>query len=137
MSMMRTAGVAAVLLGLAACQSTGATPSVAEDAVVAVRDEQTMLRPGQALAIALPSNGSTGYSWSLADFDETLLMRAEPFGQEVTDAHPAGMVGVPGQTHWRLVALAPGQTTLVFSYGRPWEASAPAAETARFAITVR
>ena len=137
MSMMRTAAAAAGLLTLAACQSSGATPSGPGDPVVAVRDGQTTLRPGQTVAIALPNNGSTGYAWSLADFDETVLMRSEPFGQEATDAHPAGMVGVPGQTHWRLVALAPGQTTLIFNYTRPWEAGAPAAETARFAITVR
>lgn len=105
--------------------------------VEAVRDGATTLRPGQSLSVALPSNGSTGYFWSVAPFDETVLARGEPFGQERTDPHPAGMVGVGGQTHWRFTAAAPGETTLIFAYGGPWEKGTPPAETARYTITVR
>lgn len=128
-------------LCLTACQGAVAPGGPRPDAQVAgaveaVRDGVTELRPGQSLRIALPSNSSTGYSWSVGAFDEAVLTRSQPFGQQATDAHPAGMVGVGGQTHWRFVAAAPGETTLTFGYGRPWEKDTAPTETARFTIRV-
>jgi inhibitor of cysteine peptidase len=141
MSMTRAALLTAALFGLAACQSPGAAltegAQTAGETVVAVRDGETVLSPGQTLSIALPGNSSTGYAWTVGDFNEAVLSRGEPFGQHVTDAHPAGMVGVPGQTQYRFVAKTPGQTTVVFKYGRSWEPDAAPADTARYTITVR
>ena len=98
-----------------------AVPAKQEAAIIeGQRGGNTVLHPGQTLSIALPSNASTGYGWSLAAFDGGVLTRGAPFGQEVTDPHPAGMVGVPGRTQWNFVAAAPGTTTLRFAYARPW-----------------
>lgn len=132
------------LAGLAGCQSlqqglAAMTPvsQPASGIVAGVRDGETALRTGQTLSVALPSNGSTGYVWRLAGFDEKVLGRGEPFGAEVTRAHPEGMVGVPGETRWQFRAVARGRTTLVFTYSRPWETNARPAETARYEVTVR
>ena len=148
--MMIRATTVAAALALAACQ--GSTPSeplaapearapspaaaVTDDVVVGVRGGATTLRAGQALAVALPSNGSTGYVWRLGAFDEAVLKRGVPFGVETSNPKPDGMVGVPGETQWRFVAGARGSTTLEFAYGRPWETGAEPAETARFTVTV-
>ena len=129
---MKQLRVPALALALAACQTApdaGAGPS---DAVVGVRDGVTVLRPGQSLSIALPSNSSTGYSWSLGAYDETVLRPAQPFGEARTDPHPAGMVGVSGQTHWTFTAAAQGRTLLTYSYGRSWERGTPPAQIARY-----
>ena len=147
MTMIKSAALAATTLALAACQgSAPAEPMAAPEAaspataaggvVVGVRGGATVLRPGQTLSIALPSNGSTGYAWRVGAFDEAVLKRATPFGEEVTNARPAGMVGVPGETQWRFDAGSPGTTTLEFAYGRPWETGVAPAETARFTVTV-
>lgn len=145
MTIIQTSVLVLAGLCLTGCQAATASSTTADAlttasttaSVEAVRDGATSLRPGQALSVALPSNGSTGYSWSVAAFDEAVLSRSEPFGEQRTDPHPAGMVGVGGQTHWRFVAAAPGETTLTFAYGRPWEKDAAPAETAHYRIIVR
>jgi inhibitor of cysteine peptidase len=136
--------LAAAVLGLGACQSAGAGTASQTDAQAAtevalggVAGGAARLRPGQSLSIVLPSNGSTGYVWRLADFDTAVLTRGAPFGAEATDPHPAGMVGVGGRTQWRFEAAAPGTTTLVFTYAQPWDTTAAPAQTARYVITVR
>ena len=145
MSMIRAAFLTVTLFGLTACQSADAAPAMeggasaqaAGEAVAGVRDGETVLSPGQTLSIVLPSNSSTGYAWTVGEFNEAVVSRAEPFGEHVTNPHPESMVGVPGETHYRFVAQAPGQTTVVFKYGQAWNQSAEPADTATYAITVR
>lgn len=143
MTIIQTSALVIASLCLTACQTPNAPSAAVSDttamtgSVEAVRDGVTRLRPGQSLSVALSSNGSTGFSWSVAPFDEAVLTRSEPFGQERTETHPAGMVGVGGQTHWRFTASAPGETTLTFAYGRPWEKNAAPAQTAHYTIIVR
>lgn len=142
MTTIYTAMLAATLLGLTACQSTSAA-SPASDAgsgavvLSGVANGSATLRPGQSLSVALPSNGSTGYTWQLAEYDGAVLKPGVPFGEQVTAPHPAGIVGVGGETHWSFEGAALGATTLVFTYSRPWDKTTPAAETARYTITVR
>jgi inhibitor of cysteine peptidase len=124
-------------LSLAACQTASDAGSTGHDTVTGVRDGVTVLRPGQSLSIALPSNSSTGYSWSLGAYDEAVLRPGQPFGESRTDPHPAGMVGVGGQTHWIFTAAAPGETVLNFSYGRSWERDTPPAQAARYTVRVQ
>lgn len=145
MSMTRVALFAATLVGLVACQSVSAAPSTersdtahaAGEAIAGVRDGETVLSPGQTLSIVLPSNSSTGYAWTVGEFNEAIVSPAQPFGEHITNPHPDGMVGVPGQTHYRFVAQAPGQTTVVFKYGQAWDQAAEPADTATYRFTVR
>lgn len=145
MSMTRATLLAATLVGLAACQSAGAAPLIehnnsaqaAGEVITGVRDGETVLSPGQTLSIVLPSNSSTGYAWTVGQFDEAVVSRAEPFGEHVTNPHPDGMVGVPGETQYRFIASTPGQTTVVFKYGQAWNPNVAPADTATYKITVR
>jgi len=131
----------AAALGLFACYAgSGETPampgSVAAEAR-GVRDGTTTLTVGQTLAIALPSNATTGYRWQVADTYGDVLAPGAPFGEEVVDAHAPGVVGVGGATSWRFRAMRPGVVILTFAYGRSWERDTPPAETATYTITVR
>jgi len=130
-------------VGLVGCQSAtvpmvSAEPASVRDvaSVDGIRGGVTTLRAGQTLSIALPANPTTGYSWSLAGFDEGVLRRAMPFDAHVTDSHAPGMVGVGGVTRWTFEAAAPGETTLTLSYGRPWAKDA-SDETAIYRVVVR
>lgn len=133
------------LLALAACNAAETTTRPAEPAATAtpvadiegVRNGETVLTVGQTLHIALPSNATTGYQWSVAGVEGSPLTPIEPTGQEATDPHPAGMVGVGGQTHWRFTAERAGSATLTFAYARAWERNTPPAETATYRIVVR
>ncbi|MFN7388086.1 protease inhibitor I42 family protein [Brevundimonas sp.] len=130
---------------LSACQAAGTASAPAEAAPAAtstsdiegVRGGETTLSVGQTLHIALPSNATTGYQWQISGVEGSVLTPAEPFGDEVVDPHAPGMVGVGGQTHWRLVASRPGSATLTFTYARSWERNTPPAETATYRIVVR
>ncbi|WP_426039637.1 protease inhibitor I42 family protein [Brevundimonas sp. DC300-4] len=131
--------IASVLV-LAACnagpgESSSAAVAATGD-VLGVRDGRTTLAVGQTLLIELPSNSTTGYRWQVAETHDDLLLPGAPFGDEVTDPHSAGMVGVGGATSWRFRTGRPGTTTLTFTYSRSWETNAPA-ETATYRITVR
>jgi inhibitor of cysteine peptidase len=139
---MKTALAASLvsLLLLSGCQAAseaGNTPEPLSGEVVGVRDGQTLVRVGQSLAIGLPSNATTGYQWQVSGVEGSVLTPGTPFGEEVTDAHQPGLVGVGGVTHWRLTAARPGSVTLTFTYRRAWERDIPPAETATYKIVVR
>lgn len=128
-------------LGLTACHAgpveTPDTPLAGTSDVKGARDGATTLAVGETLLIELPSNATTGYAWAISDAKTEVLSPGSPFGQEITDPHEPGMVGVGGTTAWRFRAVRRGTATLTFTYGRPWETTAPAAETATYTITVR
>ncbi len=128
-------------LALTACSAgageTPSSPAAANSDVQGVRDGSTTLAVGQTLRIELPSNATTGYSWTMSGARIEVLSPASPFGQEVADPHEPGMVGVGGKTVWRFTAAQPGTTNLTFAYRRSWERDTPPAETATYRITVR
>ena len=130
----------ASVLALAACNAgpgeSSPAPAAATGDVLGVRDGPTTLAVGLTLLIELPSNSTTGYRWQVAETHDDLLLPGAPFGDEVTDPHPAGMVGVGGTTSWRLRTVRPGTPPLPFTDRRSWETNAPA-ETATYRITVR
>jgi len=130
---------------LSACQAAGTASAPAEPAPTAtstsdiegIRGGETTLSVGQTLHISLPSNATTGYQWQISGVEGSVLTPAEPFGDEAIDSHSEGMVGVGGQTHWRLVASRAGSATLTFTHARSWERNTPPAETATYRIVVR
>lgn len=132
---------ALVLLG--GCSASGGrlerqeVETVAKSDVEGVRGGETQLRVGQTMSIGLGSNATTGYRWQVSEVEGGVLTPGTPFGEEITDAHAPGMVGVGGTTHWQYVASQPGTVTLTFTYGRPWERDMPPAETETFRVVVR
>ena len=130
---------AAAVLGLSACNAgagEAAAPAAPTGEVQGVQDGRTTLAVGQTLRISLPSNATTGYQWQIQGQSIEVLSPSAPFGQEITDAHAPGLVGVGGNTVWIFRAAGPGTVTLNFAYARSWERTPPA-ETATYTITVR
>lgn len=133
----------ASLIVLGACAAPAdQTPSPASSEaaggeVQGVRDGRTTLAVGQTLLISLPSNATTGYAWTLSGSNIDVLSPGTPFGEEATDPHEPGMVGVGGNTSWRFQAAQPGMVHLSFAYRRAWEANTRPAETATYTIVVR
>jgi inhibitor of cysteine peptidase len=79
----------------------------------------TTLAVGDFLQMSLASNPSTGFSW-----DEKLLI-SDPkvlaqTGHEAL-APKENKPGAPGSEVWMVQAMAPGNSTVSTSYGRPWE----------------
>ena len=78
----------------------------------------TSLAVGDFLQVSLGSNPSTGFTW------EEKLLVSDPkvvaqTGHEVI-APKQGQPGAAGSEVWMLQALAPGNTTVSTTYGRPW-----------------
>jgi len=128
------ASIASLLLAGGCQAAAGLSDQPGE--VVGQRDGETRLRLGQTLIIALPSNASTGYQWTVSGADGGVLVPSTPFGERVTEPHAPGMVGVGGVSRWRFTATRSGVATLRFDYRRPWEGDMPPAQTAVFQIAV-
>lgn len=135
----------AAVISLSACdpgvsppvEEAFSTPAATATEVQGIRDGRTSLAVGQTLTIALPSNATTGYRWQVEGLDADVLAPGTPFGDEITDPHAPGMVGVGGHSVWTFRAVRAGETTLTFTYSRSWERDTPPAETATYTITVR
>jgi predicted secreted protein len=79
------------------------------------------VREGQTLAITLPGNPSTGYSWDAKVPDGNVLSQ---LGDVETHYVSKGL-GVPTRHVIRLNALETGQTNFRLTYRRPWLADLP------------
>jgi inhibitor of cysteine peptidase len=123
--MLRLA-LAVALIGL---NSAGST------LIITTKDSGHELRvsPGQVLQIRLPSNRTTGYSWSLANPSSAVLKpRGTPTYERKTSTAGAG-----GTELWEFVAVQGGHQTLHFEYRRQWEKSTKPAKTISFSVLVR
>jgi len=92
-----------------------------------------VLATNQTFEIVLPSNPTTGYSWSL-HIDQPLVVRTIS-DQYVADS--SGRVGVGGNTTWLLDTGNSGTAALTFSYNRSWEKEIPPSRVVVFTIDVR
>ncbi|MEV6324171.1 protease inhibitor I42 family protein [Nocardia sp. NPDC051787] len=132
-----------LLLGLAVAgcggnDVSGETTSESANPVVragaADNGQERRLRVGQRLMVALPSNPSTGYSWSIAEVDAAV---AKQDGEADFEPDPAVPVapGAGGTSVWSFVGAAAGVTALRMEYTRPWEHGLTPAET--FSLTIK
>ncbi len=117
-------------LGLAGCAGESRT-------VVAGRGEGALLsvKAGQVLEVALDSNPTTGYSWSLTRPPDPELL--EFISQHyLANSAVAGRVGAGGREVFSFRGLKPGVTTMELTYARPWEKGDPKAEARRRQVSV-
>jgi len=91
-------------------------------------------RAGEVVAIELASNPTTGYSWALTGQPDPTV--ATLIDTDFAAAPPTALGQGGGHQRWTFKLVAPGTTTLVFSYGRTWE-NAPAQKATMFSVTVR
>lgn len=93
---------------------------------------QVTLEAGQTLAISLPSNPSTGYSWEVESIDAAVLSQT---GDPEFESEAEGdVVGAGGTETFRFEAVASGTVQLTLIYHRPFEEGVDPVDT--FSITV-
>ncbi|MCR5771733.1 MAG: protease inhibitor I42 family protein [Butyrivibrio sp.] len=71
----------------------------------------------QTLELALDSNQTTGYSWTLTQEEELFDVNEE----YIVDENDENMTGVGGQQIFTLEPKEAGTTKLTFRYSRSWE----------------
>jgi predicted secreted protein len=117
-------------LGLLALTLLGLTPHtpVFTDASqpVAVDADETFF-------VALPSNETTGYTWTQAIGDGKILAYEGNVYQNPSN----GLIGGGGQQIFIYHANRSGTTVIHFSYSRPFEPNAPPAKSLTFDVTVK
>jgi inhibitor of cysteine peptidase len=95
-----------------------AAPPGPDEIVLSLADDgrQAELGEGQVLVIALEANPSTGYSWQVAELDETILRLVD-----VQFESTPGRIGAPTQQVLRFAGVRAGETSPQLVYRRPWE----------------
>ncbi len=79
------------------------------------------VRQEQTLAITLPGNSSTGYSWGVETLDGDALSQVN----DVETQHVSRGLGTPAMHTIRFMAMETGQAGLRLAYRRPWQAGLP------------
>ena len=137
--MVKTLFLGAALL-LPALSFGMEAPGCGGDAPAVQTDEQHIalsLSVGQVISISLPSNPSTGYSWSVAaqegDAAEVKLSVIPP-PEPAPGEEP--LCGAPADTEARIVTMKPGQASFLLIYSRPWEKDVPPVQSLSLELSV-
>jgi inhibitor of cysteine peptidase len=88
---------------------------------------------GEDFFIAVPSNPSTGYTWTQTLADEKILA----YEGNVREPAPQQMPGAPGQQIFIYHASRSGQTTVVLNYAQSFAPNQPPAKSLTYTITVQ
>ncbi|MCX5780975.1 MAG: protease inhibitor I42 family protein [Firmicutes bacterium] len=81
---------------------------------------------GQTFIIALSSNPTTGFSWTLKNAGDGQLITPVVNFYLSDAAQNQSLVGQGGKEYWQFKALQAGSTDLQLIYARPWESVQPA-----------
>lgn len=99
------------------------------------KSQQTIsLNRGQSTTISLPSNPSTGYSWTLYSKNTRNTMvdiQELPYKSDDT-----GLIGAGGTQSWKITGKKRGTTHIRFDYKRPWEKGISPAKIKRYIFTI-
>ena len=88
-------------------------------ATLAQNGQTIALAPGETLIVELPGNPTTGYEWTVAQNDASLLQPQEPSYEPDSSA-----IGAGGLYTFRFRALKKGAALLRLTYRRSWEPDA-------------
>lgn len=113
---------------IAGCAGGGPSEYSASDAARGIK-----LAVGEQAVIALDSNETTGFSWSMAEGTDSSIIKK--VGQ-VYEEPNTGAVGAGGTDRWTFEAVNPGETTVKLEYSRPWATGAPPEKTMQVKFTV-
>lgn len=89
---------------------------------------------GETVAIELPANPSTGYSWTYT-FSEDNILKEDSSGYIPTPGKEE-TVGRGGKQVWIFRAVNPGSVGITFTYQRPWEAGAASSDSVTYFYAV-
>ena len=120
--------VAGLALAMVGCSSS-------EPRVLGEADDGTEIsvKVGEQLAVELPSNATTGFSWTVAD-DGPLTQVGE--SEYETEAGP-DVVGAGGTETFTFKAERAGAGTLKLEYRRSWETGVAAEDVWSVTVTVK
>ena len=90
------------------------------------------VRTGERIAVRLPENPTTGFSWAIAESGGRLLALDST---DYTPPEEAGFSGARGDRTFTFTAREPGEVPLALKYWRFWEGDASIAE--RYTVTIR
>lgn len=91
------------------------------------------VQAGEDFFVALPSNPTTGYTWSQRIFDGKILA----YEGNVFQPPSSGAMGASGQQLFIFHANRSGSTSIVFAYVRPFETNVAPAKTLTFGVVVQ
>jgi inhibitor of cysteine peptidase len=111
-------------------------PAIADPVNTTVNTDPSVtvtVKNGQEFIIALPSNPTTGYSWTAKPSNADVSVFGSAFQRR-----PVGrtIVGAGGEQIWVLEAMHIGSAKVVFSYSRPWIKNSLPARTQSFTIKI-
>ncbi len=89
---------------------------------VAAAEERIVTQPGARFAVELDANATTGFRWRLGRPLDERVVRLRGTAYRVEDAQRTGSGGTEV---WTFEAVAPGRTSILFEYVRPWERETP------------
>lgn len=89
---------------------------------------------GETVAIELPANPSTGYSWTY-EFSEEDILKEDSSGYLPAPSKDE-TVGRGGKQVWIFRAINPGSVAITFTYQRPWEAGAASSDSVTYFYAV-
>lgn len=98
--------------------------------------KKVILQTGDRVIVSLPSNPSTGYSWSYLLSKRSLLGVMDKVAYHQDEASKS-LVGSGGTETWKFKALALGSLKMTFSYARPWEKDVAPIKVILWNITVK
>ena len=98
-------------------------------------EEPISLKRGQTITVSLPSNPTTGYSWSLCSKNtRNTIVGIEELPYE---AAQTGLMGAGGTQSWRITGKKRGSAHIKFEYKRPWEKGVTPVQIKRYLFTVK
>jgi inhibitor of cysteine peptidase len=104
------------------------------DSILTEKDngKQVEVSVGTRVRIHLPENPTTGYQWSLRDFEnKTLALKSDDY-----DPDHASSVGGGGIRQFLFEATSPGKSKICLKKMRVWEGEEAAVETFTVSVIV-
>ncbi|HAJ94264.1 MAG TPA: hypothetical protein DCM41_05150 [Synergistaceae bacterium] len=111
-----------------------------ENGNLSLTAEFVQILAGSDHIVKLPSNPSTGYSWTaIVKGREDILSFNEKIMEEQDEKSEAGghTKGRPGNEIWKFNALAAGRSDILLAYRRSWEGSVAPVRYHICSVTVR
>ena len=139
------AGIVVVGLGafgLAGCGSDSSTSSNSSTSTTTKRDSAQVftqaggdlsVSKGETFVIALESNPSTGFVWTVAQAPDSAVVTLEDQTYEKPDS---SAMGAPGTERFTFKAVAAGTTTIGLRYARPSDPDSPDNTNDTYTVTV-
>ncbi len=131
-------------VGLAGCgsdskssdssSSTTTTKGGGDEQVFTQTSGSLSVTSGETFVIALDSNPSTGFVWTVTQAPDAAVVALEDQTYVKSDSTA---IGAPGTERFMFKAVAPGSTTIGLKYARPSDPNSPDNTNTTYTVTVQ